>query len=61
MKIIHRYPYIYIYLHKLCFRFYLQCLLPEIVDPLFKYRQMVSDIREPEKNIVKKAVKIKLF
>lgn len=30
-----------------CFRFYLECLLPEIVDPLYGKRSLVSDIREP--------------
>lgn len=30
------------------FRFYLECLLPEIVDPLYGKRFELSDIREPE-------------
>jgi len=30
------------------FRFYLECLLPEIVDPLYGKRMLISDIREPE-------------
>ncbi|XP_050066334.1 uncharacterized protein LOC126555452 [Aphis gossypii] len=28
--------------------FYLECLLPEIVDPLYGKRMLISDIREPE-------------
>jgi len=32
----------------LYFRFYLECLLPEIVDPLYGKRFELSDIREPE-------------
>lgn len=31
--------------------FYLKCLLPEIVDPVFKHRLMISDIRDPNKNV----------
>lgn len=29
------------------FRFYLECLLPEIIDPLFGKRLLITDIREP--------------
>lgn len=29
------------------FRFYTQCILPEIVDPLYGKRLLISDIREP--------------
>lgn len=28
-------------------RFYLECILPEIVDPLYGRRLQISDIREP--------------
>lgn len=46
--------------------FYLKCLLPEIVDPVFKHRLMISDIRDPNKNVavtsaVRPTVKTKLF
>ena len=42
------------------FRFYLECLLPEIVDPLYGKRLLISDIREPEHilNAQKKKKKI---
>jgi len=29
------------------FRFYLECILPEIVEPLYGRRLQISDIREP--------------
>lgn len=29
------------------YRFYLECMLPEIISPLYKLRQQVTDIREP--------------
>jgi len=29
------------------YRFYLECLLPEIVDPLYGKRMQIEDIREP--------------
>jgi len=40
------------------FRFYMKCLLPEIIDPQFPKRMLKSDIREPDhikkKMIIKK-------
>lgn len=30
------------------FRFYIECLLPEIIDPLYGKRISISDIREPK-------------
>lgn len=36
---------------ELFFRFYMDCLLPEIVEPLYGKRLLVSDIREPERII----------
>lgn len=30
------------------YRFYLECLLPEIVDPLYGKRFELADIREPK-------------
>jgi len=44
----------------ICFRFYLESLVPEIVDPAFGHRLMISDIRETNSNIIK-TVKKKLF
>lgn len=38
-------------------RFYMECLLPEIIDPQFPKRMLKSDIRDPDrikKNIFKK-------
>jgi len=32
----------------LFFRFYMECLLPEIVDPLYGRRFEIMDIREPK-------------
>jgi len=29
------------------FSFYTECILPEIVDPLYGKRLLISDIREP--------------
>jgi len=36
-----------------CYRFYLQCLLSEIVQPLYPTRMLKSDIRERDTIIVK--------
>lgn len=36
---------------ELFFRFYIDCLLPEIVEPLYGKRLLVSDIREPSRII----------
>ncbi|CAI6352247.1 unnamed protein product [Macrosiphum euphorbiae] len=42
--------------------FYWNCLLPEIVDPAFKYRLLISDIRDPKTSTVKTPkAKKKLF
>lgn len=41
--------YILLNIYIILFRFYLDCLLPEIVDPTYKHRMMVSDIRESNK------------
>jgi len=38
---------ILIFYYFICFRFYLDCLLPEIIDPLYGKRLLISDIREP--------------
>lgn len=43
----------------ICYRFYLECMLPEIVSPLFKLRLQVTDIREP--TYIKDAQKQKLM
>ncbi|XP_025196005.1 uncharacterized protein LOC112595692 [Melanaphis sacchari] len=39
-------------------RFYMECLLPEIVDPLYGRRFEITDIREPE--YIKEAQRKKL-
>lgn len=38
----------------LYFRFYLNCLLPELVDPLDGNRLLISDIRDPDDILEKK-------
>lgn len=43
----------------LYFRFYLNCLLPELIDPLYGKRILISDIRDPDDIIEKQEERFK--
>lgn len=43
------------------YRFYLICMLPEIVDSVYKYRLMVSNKRESKQILQQKKISKKLF
>lgn len=44
----------------LYFRFYLNCLLPELVDPLYGKRLLISDIRDPDDILEKQQERFKI-